>query len=85
MSERTWEEAWADIDEIRRQVPHASRWRHKKRGTEYEVREIALHQDATGSGEHDMELVVVYYSFARESFCTRRVKEVLDGRFERIR
>lgn len=82
--EPTWEEAWANEAAIREQLPAGSWWRHKKRGTDYEVFNIALFQDATGSGEHDMALVVFYWSFARKAWCVRPVAEFLDGRFERI-
>lgn len=84
MAERTWEEAWKAKDAILTQLPPGSWWKHKKRGTDYEVFNIAMFQDAAGSGEHDMALVVIYWSFARKSWCVRPVTEFLDGRFERI-
>lgn len=80
---KTWE-AWRDEEQIRAQLPAMSHWRHVKRGTTYVVHGIALHQDATGSGEHDMQLVVIYWSEDRGRLCTRRVSEFLDGRYERI-
>lgn len=82
--ERTWEEAWKDEAALREQIPIGSKWRHKKRGTEYAIVELGMFQDATGSGEHDMELCVIYYSFARSSMCVRRAVEFLDGRFESV-
>ena len=84
MPEKTYEEAWANEKELREKLPIGSKWRHLKRGTEYLVDDLAMFQDATGSGEHDMEIVVIYYSFARTSFCARPAAEFLDGRFERI-
>lgn len=82
--ERTWEEACANEEALRDRLPWGSRWRHKKRGTTYSVQGLGMFQDATGSGEHDMELCVLYWSEERESVCVRRAVEFLDGRFERI-
>lgn len=80
--EKTYEEAWKDSAEIREKLPPGSWWRHKKRGTDYEVFNIALMQDTGGA--LDMALVVTYWSFERKSWCVRSVAEFLDGRFERI-
>lgn len=83
--EPTYEETWKEEDALREKLPSGSTWRHLKRGTTYEILNLAMFQDATGSGEHDMTIVVVYYSFARSTLCVRPVAEFLDGRFERVR
>ena len=66
-----------------------TQWRHKKRGTFYEVAEVALMQASTAGADLDGAVMFVYRELNEEGERTGRVDtrpilEFLDGRFEHV-
>lgn len=59
------------------------RWRHKKRGTTYEI--IAIAKLQYSGRLDDMTEMVVYRSDSDGSLWVRSEKEFKDGRFELLR
>lgn len=59
------------------------RWRHKKRGSEYEEIGCGKYQQATAEPPEDGDLVVVYRDSDGNLYC-RQAWEFDDGRFERV-
>lgn len=68
--------------------PVGSRWRHKKRGTTYEVVSDAASLPCSAAPEFeslfDDDYFVVYRSEETGAFYLRPAPEFLDGRFERL-
>lgn len=59
------------------------RYRHKKRGTTYDVLGVARVQAST-SRLHEGDQVVVYRSTENGLMFVRRTREFNDGRFEKV-
>jgi hypothetical protein len=75
---RTLEEALVELGAKKQEVPVGSLWRHKKTGTIYTIKDIAIL-------EYDLSLVVSYKELgASKVHWIRPLSEFLDGRFEKV-
>jgi len=71
------------LSEASQTVAPPARWKHKKRGTIYEVLGVASVQQATDQQLYDFAPVVVYRG-EDGMLWVRHEREFMDGRFERV-
>ena len=75
---RNLEEALVELGAKKQKVPVGSLWRHKKTGTIYTIKDIAII-------ESDLSLAVSYKELGTAKVhWVRPLSEFLDGRFEKV-